>query len=107
MPPMTRPAARTPKVGAMAAVTLLTTYPPMVSRTGLRGSRLVASASGTDSTATMTAYAPISKPAVLVLTWNAELICGRRPTGTSSVDTAAKTETARTNRPARAGPNPS
>ena len=43
MPPATRPTASTPKVGAMAEMTLLTTYPPMVaSRTGLRGSRLVA-----------------------------------------------------------------
>ena len=38
----------------------------VASRTGLRGSRLVASASGTDSTATMTAYALTSRPAVAV-----------------------------------------
>ena len=56
MPPRTRPTASTANVGARAATTLLTTYPPMViNRIGLRGSRLVANARGTDSTATITA----------------------------------------------------
>src|SRR3954453_22535434 len=74
----------------------------VASRSGLRGSRLVASARGTDRTATMTAYALTSRPAVPMLTSKAELIWARRPTGTSSVVTAANTAAARTSRPLRA-----
>src|SRR3954447_2289094 len=107
IPPITRPAASTAKLGAAAATTLLSTYPAMVeSRTGLRGSRLVASASGTESTATMTAYALTSSPAVPLSTSNAAPFCGRRPTGRSSVVTAANTATARTSSPGRAAPSP-
>ena len=89
IPPTVRPTATTANAGAAATSALLSAYPSsVVSSSGLRANREVATVSGTASVATITAYKLTKRPVTESETANVAPISGSSPTGSISVVTA-------------------
>ena len=108
IPPTVRPIATRANAGAAATSALLSAYPSsVVSSSGLRANREVATVSGTASVATITAYKLTKRPVTESETANVAPISGSSPTGNTSVVTARNAAKPSDSSPGRLSRSPS